>query len=141
MEESHSDVARDNRTDTHRTGHVRCWRHPLRPTALLPSQGVRWEAIDDSSAKATLTDGSTTVSMVVHFDVDGLISSISTSSRYYGDVNGAHQFAPWQGRFQFYEKVNGIRIPTEGEAVWDLPAGPLPYWSGRITEIGYEFAR
>ena len=25
------------------------------PTALLPSQGVRWEAIDDLSARATLT--------------------------------------------------------------------------------------
>ena len=27
------------------------------PTALLPSQGVRWEAVDDRSASATLTDG------------------------------------------------------------------------------------
>jgi hypothetical protein len=34
------------------------------PTALLPSQGVRWEAIDDTSARATLTDGATTVSPV-----------------------------------------------------------------------------
>jgi hypothetical protein len=110
------------------------------PTALLPSQGVRWEAIDDSSAKVTLTDGSTTVSMVAHFDVDGLISSMSASSRYYGDVDGVPKFAPWRGRFRVYEERNGIRIPLEGEAVWDLPAGPLPYWRGRITDIGYEFA-
>ena len=29
------------------------------PTALLPSQGVCWEAIDDFTARATLTDGAT----------------------------------------------------------------------------------
>jgi hypothetical protein len=27
------------------------------PTSLLPSQGVRWEAADDHSARATLEDG------------------------------------------------------------------------------------
>jgi hypothetical protein len=26
------------------------------PTALLPSQGVRWEAVDDHSANATMVD-------------------------------------------------------------------------------------
>lgn len=31
------------------------------PTALLPGQGVIWEAIDDAHASATLTDGITTV--------------------------------------------------------------------------------
>jgi hypothetical protein len=30
---------------------------PWYPTALLPTQGVRWDAIDDTSARATLTDG------------------------------------------------------------------------------------
>jgi hypothetical protein len=33
------------------------------PTALLPSQGVRWTPIDDNAARATLTDQSTTVSL------------------------------------------------------------------------------
>ena len=27
---------------------------PWYPTALLPSQGVRWQAVDDTSAQATL---------------------------------------------------------------------------------------
>ena len=45
------------------------------PTALLPSQGVRWEAIDDTSARATLTDGETTVSLEFRFDASGLIST------------------------------------------------------------------
>jgi hypothetical protein len=46
------------------------------PTALLPSQGVRWEAIDDTSARATLTDGATTVSLVFQFNAEGAIATM-----------------------------------------------------------------
>ncbi len=35
------------------------------PTALLPSQGVRWEAVDDNSAYATLTEGDISVSALL----------------------------------------------------------------------------
>jgi len=111
------------------------------PTALLPSQGVRWEALDDSTARATLTDGATTVSLEFSFDSEGLITSLNAASRYHGDVDGVPEFAPWQGRFWAYEIRNGMRIPLEGEVAWQLPEGPLPYWRGRITEISYEFAR
>jgi hypothetical protein len=38
------------------------------PTALLPSQGVRWEAVDDSSAYATLTEGDTSITMLFTFN-------------------------------------------------------------------------
>lgn len=51
------------------------------PTALLPSQGVRWEAIDDLAASATLTDGATTAVLEMGFDVAGLISSVRAPSR------------------------------------------------------------
>jgi len=35
------------------------------PTALLPSQGVRWSAVDDRSANATLTDGPITLTLAL----------------------------------------------------------------------------
>ena len=38
------------------------------PTALLPTQGVRWEAIDDTSAHGTLTHCATTISLVFRFN-------------------------------------------------------------------------
>jgi len=110
------------------------------PTALLPSQGVRWEAIDDSTARATLTDGATSVSLEFRFDQEGLITSAWAPLRYRA-VNGALQPAPWQGRFSAYAHRGGMRIPLEAEVEWQLPDGPLPYWRGRITEIAYELAR
>jgi hypothetical protein len=110
------------------------------PTALLPSQGVRWEAIDDMSARATLMDGATTVSLDFRFDAEGLLSGVRAAARH-RTVNGKLVATPWQGRFWGYEVRGGMRIPLEGEVAWELSEGLWPYWRGRVTDITYEFAR
>ncbi|MCD4776861.1 MAG: hypothetical protein K8S15_12525, partial [Candidatus Aegiribacteria sp.] len=93
------------------------------PTALLPCQGVVWEAIDDTQAIATLTDGSTTVTLVFQFDAQGLINSVRSNGRY-REVDGVLVATPWQGRFWDYELRDGMLIPLEGEVEWLLPEGP-----------------
>jgi hypothetical protein len=109
------------------------------PTALLPSQGVRWDALDDTSARATLTDGATTVALDVRFDTAGLISSVRAAARY-RMVQGVLAATPWHGRFWSYAVRDGMRIPLEGEAAWELPEGVWPYWRGHITQIAYAWA-
>jgi len=110
------------------------------PTALLPSQGVVWEEIDDTQASATLTDGTTTVRLVFQFDAQGLISSVRSDGRY-REVDGVQVATPWQGRFWDYELCDGMLIPLEGEVAWLLQEGPKPYWRGRIQRIEYEYAQ
>lgn len=110
------------------------------PTALLPSQGVVWEAIDDTQASATLTDGTTTVKLVFQFDAQGLISAVRSDGRYRA-VDGVPVATPWQGRFWDYQLRDGMLIPLEGEVAWLLPAGPKPYWRGRIQRIEYEYTQ
>ncbi|KAM3114017.1 DUF6920 family protein [Phormidesmis sp. 146-33] len=106
------------------------------PTALLPSQGVRWEAVNDTSARATLTDGATTVSLVFQFNADGAIATMRAEARYRDKLTAM----PWSGRFWEYSVRNGMLIPLEGEVGWEYPEGIRLYFKGRITEINYEFA-
>jgi len=114
------------------------------PTALLPSQGVRWEAIpqtggsanDDNSARATLTDGTTTVSLVFQFNAEGAIATMRAEARYRDKLTAM----PWCGRFWDYSVRNGMLIPLEGEVGWEYPEGTRLYFKGRTTEINYEFA-
>ena len=94
------------------------------PTMLLPSQGVRWDAIDDTSARASLVDDVTTVSLVFRFDAQGLIHSAHAAARY-RTVNGALVATPWQGRFWAHEVRSGMRIPLHGEVAWLLPGWPI----------------
>jgi hypothetical protein len=106
------------------------------PTALLPSQGVRWEAIDDTSARGTLTDDATTVSLVFRFNAEGVIDTFRAEARYRDKLTAM----PWGGRFWEYSVRNGMLIPLEGEVGWEHPEGIRLYFKGRFTEINYEFA-
>jgi hypothetical protein len=110
------------------------------PTALLPSQGVLWEAVDGQSARATLTDGPTSVTMTFRFqDADGMIDCVRVESR--GRmVGGKVSSVPWQGRFWDYGLRGGMRVPLQGEAAWLLPEGVKPYWRGTSEVLTYEFA-
>ena len=110
------------------------------PTALLPSQGVKWEAVNDTSAKATLKDNEITLTMLFSFNDDDLIQSVRAEARE-RTVAGAVIPTPWEGRWNEYALRSGMRIPIAGEVAWMLPEGPQHYWRGRITTIRYEFAQ
>jgi hypothetical protein len=110
------------------------------PTALLPSQGVRWDGIDEESARATLTDGSITLTLTFRFNTDVTIKTVHADARE-RVVDGKTISAPWQGRFWKYANRDGIRVPIEGEVAWLLPTGGKPYWRGVTTAISYEFAK
>jgi hypothetical protein len=109
------------------------------PTALLPSAGVTWTALDDDSATATLSDGTTTVSLDAHFGESGEILSISAMRP--RDVRGTSVLTPWVARVHGYTRRHGMMVPTLGDVEWQLPSGPLPYWRGRIVSAHYDFTR
>lgn len=110
------------------------------PTALLPSQGVVWQAIDDTHALATLTDGRTTARLKFAFDDEGLISSVHSDGRY-REINGAQVATPWEGHFWDYEWRDGMLIPLKGEVAWLFDEAYRPYWRGGIEQIEYDYPR
>ena len=97
------------------------------PTTLLPSQGVRWEAVDDSSAHATLTDGPLTLKLLFSFKAEGLIDTGRAEER--GRlVDGKAVTGPWQGRFWDYATRSCMRVPLDCEVAWMLPESRKPRW-------------
>ena len=109
------------------------------PTALLPSQGVRWEAVDDRSARATMVDGTLRLTLLFRFDDQGLIESARAEARG-RTVGKAIVKTPWEGRWSDYQVHDGMRVPMAGEVAWLAPEGRKPYWRGTITSLRYEFA-
>jgi hypothetical protein len=109
------------------------------PTALLPSQGVRWEAVDDGVAKATLTDGPIALTLLFRFASNGDMASVRAESRG-RTMQGRVIPTPWEGRWSQHAERDGMRVPLSGEVAWITPEGRQPYWRGTITELRYEFA-
>jgi hypothetical protein len=110
------------------------------PTALLPSQGVRWQAVDERSANATLVDGPLSLTLLFRFDSEGLIESVLAEARG-RTVGKSIVMTPWGGRWSNYQVRDGMRVPLTGEVAWLTPEGRKPYWRGTITSLRYEFAQ
>jgi hypothetical protein len=111
---------------------------PWYPTALLPSQGVRWEAVDDRSANATLVDGPISLTLLFSFDDAGLIASVRAEARGCG-VGSEMVMLPWECNVSNYQLLSGMMVPTRGTAAWLWPQGRRPYFVGCLTSLGYEF--
>lgn len=107
------------------------------PTALLPSQGMQWEPIDERSARATLVDGDVRLTMTFRFGDDGLIETIRAEDRGFADGSRIVPM-PWEGRMFDYQRRDGMLIPVQGEVAWLTPQGRKPYWRGTITELRYD---
>ncbi|MEO8015221.1 MAG: DUF6544 family protein [Polaromonas sp.] len=105
------------------------------PTALLPSQGVRWEAVDDRSANATLVDGPISLTLLFRFDEAGLITSVHADARGSG-VGKDMVMLPWDCSVSNYQLRDGMMVPTRGEA----GKGSKPYFVGDLTSLVYEFS-
>lgn len=110
------------------------------PTALLPSQGVRWAPIDEYSARATVVDGDITLSLDVEFAKDGTMRAVRADARG-RTVAGEVVMTPWEGRWSDLRQRDGMRVPVGGEVAWLTPEGRRPYWRGRISSMRYEFAQ
>jgi hypothetical protein len=108
------------------------------PTALLPGETLKWTAIDENRALATLTDGATKISLEFKFNETGEITGVFSPARF-KEVDGEYKSFPWAGRFWNYRERGGMMIPIEGEVEWQMPECREPYWRGRITEAEYEF--
>jgi hypothetical protein len=110
------------------------------PTALLPSGGVRWQAGDDASAKATIEDGPITLTLLFRFNDAGLIASVRAESRGAG-VGKDMVMLPWDCGFSNYQPQHGMVIPMSGEAAWVRPDGRKVYFAGHVKKLTYEFLR
>jgi hypothetical protein len=109
------------------------------PTALLPSQGVRWAGLDAHSANATFTDGPLTLTLLFRFNDAGLIESFRAEARG-GMVGKEMVMAPWEGSFSDYQMRDGMTVPTFGEVAWLRPDGRKPYFRGTVTALSYAFS-
>lgn len=103
------------------------------PSASL-SEYIKWETIDDNSARATMEYKGTKGSGVFYFDIDGNFEKFVAMR--YQDSNDAEP-TEWTVTATKTEEGNGIKIPVECEASWELESGKWTWLKLKITDIKY----
>ncbi len=113
---------------------------PWYPTALLPSQGVQWAAVDATSAQASIVEGSISLTLLFHFNAMGLIDSVRAEARG-GMVGKEMLMRPWECGLSDYQVRDGMTVPMSGTAAWVLPDGPKTYFHGTVKKLSYRWAK
>ncbi|WP_191858944.1 ferric reductase-like transmembrane domain-containing protein [Hanstruepera ponticola] len=103
------------------------------PSASM-SKYIKWETIDDNSARATMEYKGTKGSGVFHFDINGNFEKF-VAMRYQDSNND--QPTKWTVTATKTEERNGIKIPVECEASWELESGKWTWLKLKITDIQY----
>jgi hypothetical protein len=109
---------------------------PLYPVALLPGGPVRWEAMDDSHARATVSGFGLEASLVATFRPDGSLESFHAEED--GDLATPYHGSGEHVLRSDYRPVSGMMIPHEFVISRAAGGRILPFWKGRITAIAYE---
>ena len=103
------------------------------PTALLPSEYLAWAAIDDHSARLTLTHEGHSVSCTARFNERSEMTECE-ALRYLDETTQR----PWLARFEQYRRWHGVLIPTVGEASWVIDGQRQPYARFLVQKLDYE---
>jgi hypothetical protein len=111
------------------------------PTALLPRARLRWSPIDETHARATLSDAETVATLEFEFGPGGEIVSCYSPSRERAVPGrpGQYERLPWGGRYRRYEERGGMRVPLEAEVYWVVKGKEQPYYRGNNLRLEYEF--
>jgi hypothetical protein len=103
--------------------------------SLALSPYISWEAIDKTSAKATITCKETTVSGIFYFNEAGDFVKFATL-RFMGNEANANRY-PWVLTVDDYAVFEGIKIPSKMKATWQLDEGDWTWLELEIISISY----
>lgn len=131
-------VVNESATDDLNRTSLRRWllESPLYPMALLPGGQVRWEAIDDSHARAIVSGFDLEASLVATFRSDGSLASFHAEQD--GDLT-----TPYHGSGEYvarddYRPIQGMMIPHDFVIARAAGGEICPFWKGKITAIAFE---
>lgn len=103
------------------------------PSAALEKY-INWEIVDDYSAKATMSYKGIEGSGIFHFDDNGIFEKFIAMR--YQDASDTEP-TQWTVTAKKVEERNGVKIPIECEASWQLETGDWTWLKLNITNIEY----
>ena len=86
------------------------------PAALMPGPGVRWSAVDDDTARVTISHND--LEQAVDITVDAQGSPVEVSFRRWSDANPdkVYRLQPFGAVMSDFREVDGYRLPFRVEA-------------------------
>ncbi len=98
---------------------------PLMPSLWISDERIRWEPIDDTSARLIFPYGDEEDELTVYFDPESHLVTRITALRYRDEQSGK---IPWHANFLAWQTVNGVQVPARTAITWEDQGEPWSYW-------------
>ncbi len=104
------------------------------PAALLPGPGIEWQAVDENTARVTLTRGSLSQTVTLRVDGDG--RPLVVEFQRWSDANPERRYRlqPFGGTLSQFRAFDGFTLPTHIEA--GNMFGTEAYFPFFIVDVG-----
>jgi hypothetical protein len=97
--------------------------------AAITAPYLRWDAIDEEHARATLRHGGIEDAAVFTIDSEGRVRAVEARRPY----AATGRLEPWGGVLRDWQELGGVRVPVVGEVVWHLAEGDFVFYRWRLT--------
>jgi hypothetical protein len=95
------------------------------PSLLVTDPRIRWEAIDETSARLIFPLGEGEDEMIFHFDPSSGLLTRTTAMRY---RDAQHGKIPWSAGILDWQTVHGVQLPRRVAITWADQGRPWSYW-------------
>lgn len=92
---------------------------------IWASDLISWQPVDQASAVGSLESHGVVVTAEFRFDSAGRVVDFVADR--YRQVDGDFELTRWSTPITAYSVFDGMELPSQGSAVWDLPDGDLEY--------------
>ena len=103
------------------------------PQAISANRSLAWRGVDERSVEVACEVVGGRAAVRWEFDPTG--DPVRATGTRPFPVGKSFEQRSWGGDFSEYADFAGTRVPSFGEAWWELPEGRFVYWRGRITAL------
>jgi hypothetical protein len=97
---------------------------------------ISWRPVDDTSAIGAVSVDDLTVEAEFRFDTEGRLVDFCAERYRVGEGEAA--LTTWCTPLTGHARFDGVEVPVEGSAIWELEAGDLEYIRLQVTDLRLE---
>jgi hypothetical protein len=105
--------------------------------ATLIDKRIHWEPIDSLTTKVIFTNRGISISATLYFNEMGQLINFTSYDR--TAISDMKQYR-FSTPVKDYKNMNGINVPTYGEAIWHYPDGEFVYGKFNLKTIQYNLS-
>ncbi|NDP20930.1 MAG: hypothetical protein GZ091_07605 [Paludibacter sp.] len=105
--------------------------------ATLIDKRIKWMETNENTVKCSFTNAGITIGATLLFHENGELTNFISNDRFAAQENGIMQQIPWSTPLKDYKLINGFKLASYADLIYDYPNGKFCYGTFSLKGIEY----